>query len=307
MTGLIYCSVIEACQQMYELHRAHEWTSALALWCEQQPEMVAFTGVCRVHRAEIMQLHGAWRDAIEEARRAGERCQSVNRQAGAAAFYQQAEVHRLRGEYCVSIVASADRVLAWLGELIERTCSLRPALVGQILGGAIAARFASKRSDRLSRLVLVDALGLAPFEPMPEFGLALMDFVTQPSEDTHDRLWQRCAFDLDRMRNRMGESWQRIKAYNLDRALTPSLQATQRALMEQFGRPAIQPMELAKIAIPTALIWGRHDLATRLEVAEAASARYGWPLHVIENAGDDPPMEQPEAFLKALCAALGDS
>jgi len=100
----------------------------------------------------------------------------------------------------------ADRVLAWLGELIERTCSLRPALVGQNLGGAIAARFASKRSDRLSRLVLVDALGLAPFEPMPEFGLALIDFVTQPSEDPHDRLWHRCAFDLDRMRNRMGES-----------------------------------------------------------------------------------------------------
>jgi DNA-binding CsgD family transcriptional regulator len=99
MTGLIYCSVIEACQQTYELHRAHEWTSALALWCEQQPEMVAFTGACRVHRAEIMQLHGAWRDAIEEARRVGERSQGVNRQAGAAAFYQQAEVYRLRGEF----------------------------------------------------------------------------------------------------------------------------------------------------------------------------------------------------------------
>ncbi len=201
----------------------------------------------------------------------------------------------------------ADRVLAWLGELIERTCSLRPALVGQILGGAIAARFASKRTDRLSRLVLVDALGLAPFEPTPEFGLALMDFITHPSEDTHDRLWGRCAFDLDRMRNRMGESWQRIKAYNLDRALTPNLQATQRTLMEQFGLPAIQPMELAKIAIPTALIWGQHDVATRLDVAEAASARYGWPLHVIENAGNDPPMEQPETFLKALRAALGNS
>jgi pimeloyl-ACP methyl ester carboxylesterase len=94
------------------------------------------------------------------------------------------------------------------------------------------------------------------------------------------------------MRN--GWATHRIKAYNLDRALTPSLQSTQRTLMEQFGMPAIQPMELARIAIPTALIWGRHDLATRLEVAEAASARYGWPLHVIENAGDDPPWSSPK-------------
>ena len=73
VTGLIYCSVIEACQQVYALGRAREWTSALAQWCEEQPEMVAFTGICRVHRAEIMQLHGAWQDAIEEARRACER------------------------------------------------------------------------------------------------------------------------------------------------------------------------------------------------------------------------------------------
>ena len=204
-------------------------------------------------------------------------------------------------------VLDADRVLAWLGELIERTCSSPPALVGQILGGAIAARFASNQGDRLSRLVLVDTLGLCPFHPTLEFGLALSEFIARPAEDTHDRLWRRCAFDLDGMRNRMGESWQRVKAYNLDRALTRSLQATQHSLMEQFGMSAIQPAELAKIAVPTALIWGRHDLATQLGVAEAASARYGWPLHVIENAGDDPPMEQPEAFLEALRAALGSS
>ena len=72
--GLIYCSVIEGCQQVYALGRAREWTAALTHWCEAQPEMVAFTGVCLVHRAEIMQLRGAWRDAIDEARRACERC-----------------------------------------------------------------------------------------------------------------------------------------------------------------------------------------------------------------------------------------
>lgn len=200
-----------------------------------------------------------------------------------------------------------DRVIAWVGELIARTCTTPPTLVGQILGGAIAARFASRQSHRIARLVLVDALGLAPFQPTPEFGLALTEFITQPAEDTHDRLWQRCAFDLDRLRDGMGESWERLRAYNLDRARAPSLKPTQQSLMEQFGMPAIPPAELATIAVPTTLIWGRHDLATRLPVAEAASARYGWPLHVIENAADDPPIEQPEAFLKVLRAAIGGS
>ncbi len=200
-----------------------------------------------------------------------------------------------------------DRVLAWLGELFEHTCAVPPTLVGQILGGAIAASFASHWSDRLSRLVLVDTLGLGPFQPAPEFGLALTEFLARPSEDTHDRLWRRCAFDLDRMRDRMGESWEWLKAYNLDRACNASLQPTQHHLMELFGMSAIPPVDLARITVPTTLIWGRHDLATQLPIAEAASVRYGWLLHVIENAADDPPIEQPEAFLRALREALEPS
>ena len=198
-----------------------------------------------------------------------------------------------------------ERVLAWLGELIESTCPSPPALVGYALGGAIAARFAAAHGDRLSRLVLVDALGLTALEPAPEFGLALHGFLAQPTEHTHDELWRHCALDLDGLRERMDGGWEPFRAYNVDRARTPSVQAALGALMEQFGGPPIAPAELARIAVPTTLIWGRHDLATPLEVAEAASPDHGWPLHVIEDCADDPPIEQPEAFLAALRTALG--
>lgn len=87
VTGLMYCSVISACQQVYALDRTREWTVALTRWCESQPDMLAFAGVCQVHRAEIMQLQGTWPEAIEEARRACARSQGVNRQAAAAALY----------------------------------------------------------------------------------------------------------------------------------------------------------------------------------------------------------------------------
>jgi DNA-binding CsgD family transcriptional regulator len=105
MTGLVYCSVIEGCREVFAFDRAREWTAALARWCEQQPEMVAFVGVCRVHRAEILQLGGEWADALDEAQRACERCLGVNRTAAAAAFYQEGEVHRLRGELAAAEAA----------------------------------------------------------------------------------------------------------------------------------------------------------------------------------------------------------
>jgi pimeloyl-ACP methyl ester carboxylesterase len=199
----------------------------------------------------------------------------------------------------------ASRTIAWLEELVDRTCEHAPIVVGQILGGAIAARFAARHADQLSNLVLVDSLGLAPFEPAPEFMAALTEYMMRPSSETHDGMWRRCAFDLDRMRARLGETWARLKAYNLDRALDPRLSAQQEKLMQEFGIPAIPSAVLASIGVETTLIWGRHDLATRLTVAEAASGRYRWPLHVIDRAGDDPPLEQPEAFVEALRAALG--
>ena len=196
----------------------------------------------------------------------------------------------------------AERVGAWLGELVERTCSSPPVLVGYALGGAIALRFAAGDADRLSGLVLVDSLGLAPFEPAPAFGAALERFLARPGEDTHESLWRQCAFDLDRVRAAMGERWKPFEVFNVEQARTPSAMGALGSLMANFGTPRTDP---ARIGVPVALIWGRHDLATGLEVAQAASLRHGWPLHVIDDCADDPPIEQPDAFLRALDLALG--
>jgi hypothetical protein len=78
VSGIVYCGVILGCQAAFDPRRAREWTEALARWCERQPDMVAFSGACRAHRAQLMQLHGAWPDALDEARRASERAARGN-------------------------------------------------------------------------------------------------------------------------------------------------------------------------------------------------------------------------------------
>jgi hypothetical protein len=106
VTGIIYCSAIASCHRVYALDRVREWTAALSTWCDAHPQLGMFTGHCLVHRAEIMQMSGSWPEAVEEARRAVERCvRAPEREAAGRAHYQEAEVHRLRGEFAIAEAA----------------------------------------------------------------------------------------------------------------------------------------------------------------------------------------------------------
>jgi tetratricopeptide (TPR) repeat protein len=110
VAGIVYCNTIAFCRDVYELRRAREWTAELTRWCDQQPDMVAHRGLCLVHRAEIMTLGGAWRDALEEARRVAERFTEgvLNQRALGHAAYRQGEVHRLQGEFGAAEAAYRD-------------------------------------------------------------------------------------------------------------------------------------------------------------------------------------------------------
>ena len=99
ISGVVYCSVLSACHDLFDLRRAKEWTTALTAWCDAHPDML-FRGECLVRRSEMLQLHGAWDEALAEAEQACARlhARSPARDVGTSP-YRAAELYRLRGEF----------------------------------------------------------------------------------------------------------------------------------------------------------------------------------------------------------------
>lgn len=98
VSGIAYCAVIDECQEMFDVGRAQEWTEALSRWCDTQPDLVPYRGQCLVHRSQLMQLHGEWSRALDEAEQARQRLAAPPHAAVGMAHYQLGELHRLRGQ-----------------------------------------------------------------------------------------------------------------------------------------------------------------------------------------------------------------
>jgi DNA-binding NarL/FixJ family response regulator len=157
VVGTVYCSMLEACQEILEWRRAREWTEALTAWCDSQPDMVTFSGRCLIHRAEILHLHGAWPESVEEARRAGERlAQGADSWATGGAFYRQAEVYRVLGDFTAAEDAY-QQASRWGHQPQPGLALLRLAQGRTDAAASGIRRVLAETSDRLGRAKLLPA------------------------------------------------------------------------------------------------------------------------------------------------------
>jgi DNA-binding NarL/FixJ family response regulator len=100
IAGTVYCSVIGACHDAFDLRRAQDWTAALDAWCTARPDVVPFRGTCLVRRAELLQIHGDWPQATSAVERAAALCERMESTPDlGAACYQRGELHRLQGRF----------------------------------------------------------------------------------------------------------------------------------------------------------------------------------------------------------------
>ena len=97
LAGDIYCSVLEACQDIFDLRRAYEWTTSLARWCATQPGLVRYRGECSSTGPKSCSCVAS---GLQPFRDAQDACALLmSRPAAGSAFYRLGDLHRLRGEF----------------------------------------------------------------------------------------------------------------------------------------------------------------------------------------------------------------
>jgi DNA-binding CsgD family transcriptional regulator len=301
VTGIVYCGVIAGCHEVFELRRAQEWTAALSRWCEQQQDLMAFTGRCLVHRAEILEVHGAWPDALEEARLAGERlADSTNRAAAAEAFYRQGELRRLRGE--LDGAEEAYREARRLG--FEPQPGLALLRLAQGNGGAAVAairRALAETTQPLKRAVLLPA----------EVEIALATGNPPAAREACDELEQISAlYESELLQAIVAHARGSVELAEGDpaQALTALRDAWRR--WQELGAPYLGARTRVALALACRAL-GDEDAATsELEAARATFAELGAPVDLarggsLAGPADGPPHGLSRRELEVLRLVAG--
>jgi pimeloyl-ACP methyl ester carboxylesterase len=203
------------------------------------------------------------------------------------------------GESAPASRLDVDVFAEWLQGVVLQTGLEQPTLVAHSLVGSLAARYAAAGTDLIGRLVVYAAPAVGPYRMPIHLRYVAVRFAIRPTLRNAERFDRFALLDLDATRQRDAGWYDAFVDYTRSRARIPHVKKTMRELIATQTKP-IADRDLERITVPTTLLWGHHDRMVPLSVGEAAAARHGWPLRVIDHAAHAPHIEQPEAFVEAL-------
>lgn len=187
----------------------------------------------------------------------------------------------------------------WLHALFVRLHLERPAVVAHSLVGSLAARAAIEHGHLMDKLLIYAAPAVGPYRLPIGLRYVAIRFALRPSPANAERFERFALLDLDSTRRRDATWFAAFSDYTRSRATDKVVKRTMRQLISMETK-RIADRDLARLAIPVSMVWGRHDRMVPLAVAEHAVRTHGWPLEIVDHAAHAPHVEQPEAFVEAL-------
>jgi len=174
----------------------------------------------------------------------------------------------------------------------------RASLVGNSLGGWVAADFALKHPDRIERLVLSDAAGYAALaKTMDPRALNALHLASR--EDIRY---------LGPLTFRDKRFYEDVDLAFKQRVTAGDSYTVSQLLDSMIRGEDVLDNRLAVIKQPTLVLWGREDKLIPLSFGERFHKEIaGSRLRVIDNCGHMPHVECPEKFNDALLQFLGDA
>ncbi|MFZ1115729.1 MAG: response regulator transcription factor, partial [Propionibacteriaceae bacterium] len=275
LAGMVYCSMIEACQEISDFSRAASWTSALTRWCEAQPGLVPYTGQCSLHRGQIMRLRGAYDDALAEFSLAQQRYQVEGTATAAAlALTEQGDVLRICGKFdeaesayskaaelgyepqpglvltwtlrgrTAASVSAVRRLLAEARTPVHRS-RLLPAAV-EVMVGAQLPDEAREYADELSAIAA--AFGNSALQAMSAYATACVELITDHDQEAladaraSCRLWNEVGspYETARARVLIGRALRNLGDQD---SAAAELGVARRAFVDLGATPAVQEID----------------------------------------------------------------
>ena len=182
-------------------------------------------------------------------------------------------------------------------------------LIGNSMGGAIAARIAADQPERVSRLAAIGGVGVGLFSPSPPEGIKLLvEFVENPTRDRLVKWMESMVYDTGILTDEFVQM--RWESANDPRTAADIKKLYNRPMLEAMrtGRAfgaADQVAMLARIKAPTLLMWGRDDRVTPLDGSLAAMRFIAkCELHVLYDCGHWAMIERKDEFESTVLAFL---
>jgi ATP/maltotriose-dependent transcriptional regulator MalT len=275
IAGLVYCSLIEACQELSDYARAASWTRALDRWCADQPGMVPYTGQCSLHKGQLLRLTGAYDDALAEFSQAQRRYELWGTPAPAGlALMERGDVLRIRGEF-----AEAERAyqqsselghdpqpgltLCWLARgrtsaavsAVRRLLAevLDPVHRSRLLPAAVEVLLAAEELDEARPLAaelagiaaLFGGLAVAAMSAYANASVHLADgAAAEAVRDAREacRLWGEleCGYEVSRSRVLLARG---LRALGDEDSATSQLDAARGVLLQLGAAPAVEEID----------------------------------------------------------------